>query len=108
MPLALLVLTGQGAAATPSSGEMGAALAVLLVGSGMHTAQTAELAPPCDLAPEHTPPRVAALLYGMLLVGMLFSALIFSRSTFRHRGKDLLGCRLNLIGCPSRWSPSTT
>jgi BCD family chlorophyll transporter-like MFS transporter len=78
MPFALLLLTGQGAAATPYAGEIGASLAFLLVGAGMHTTQTAGLALACDLAPEDTRPRVVALLYLMLLVGMLVSALLFS------------------------------
>jgi BCD family chlorophyll transporter-like MFS transporter len=78
MPFALLVLTGQGMAATPYAGEIGAALAFLLVGAGLHTTQTAGLALACDLAPEESRPRVVALLYVMLLVGMLISALVFS------------------------------
>ena len=78
MPFALLVLTGQGEAATPYAGEIGAALAFLLVGAGLHTTQTAGLALACDLAPEESRPRVVALLYVMLLVGMLVSALAFS------------------------------
>ncbi|MCX7304275.1 MAG: BCD family MFS transporter [Hyphomicrobiales bacterium] len=78
MPFALLVLTGQGAASMPYAGEIGASLAFLLVGAGVHTTQTAGLALACDVAPEDTRPRVVALLYLMLLVGMLFSALLFS------------------------------
>jgi len=78
MPFALLVLTGDGMAATPYAGEIGAALAFLLVGAGLHITQTAGLALACDLAPEQSRPRVVALLYVMLLVGMLVSALVFS------------------------------
>jgi BCD family chlorophyll transporter-like MFS transporter len=53
-------------------------LAFLLVGAGMHTAQTAGLALATDLAPEDSRPRVVAFLYVMLLFGMAGSALIFS------------------------------
>lgn len=78
MPFALLVLSGGGAAALPYAGVVGASLAFLLVGAGLHTVQTAGLALACDLAPAHARPRVVALLYLMLLVGMLVSALVFS------------------------------
>jgi BCD family chlorophyll transporter-like MFS transporter len=78
MPFALLVLSGGGQAAVPYAGEVGAALAFLLVGAGLHTVQTAGLALACDLAPEQSRPRVVALLYVMLLVGMLVSALVLS------------------------------
>lgn len=106
MPFALLVLTGQGAAATPYAGEIGAALAFLLVGAGLHTTQTAGLALACELAPEHTRPRVVALLYVMLLVGMLVSALFFSAvlADFSHlrliqvvQGAAVITVVLNLI-----------
>lgn len=78
MPFALLVLSGGGEAALPHAGIVGAALAFLLVGAGLHTVQTAGLALACDLAPAEARPRVVALLYVMLLVGMLVSALVFS------------------------------
>jgi BCD family chlorophyll transporter-like MFS transporter len=106
MPFALLVLTGQGAAATPYAGEIGAALAFLLVGAGLHTTQTAGLALACDLAPEEARPRVVALLYVMLLVGMLVSALAFSAALadFSHvrliqviQGAAVLTMALNLV-----------
>ena len=58
-------------------GQIGAALAFLLVGAGLHTTQTAGLALATDLAPEEARPRVVALLYVMLLVGMVASALVF-------------------------------
>ena len=58
-------------------GQFGAALAFLLVGAGLHTAQTAGLALATDLAPAEARPRVVALLYVMLLVGMVGSALVF-------------------------------
>ena len=50
MPFALIVLSGD--THGPSIiGEAGAALAFLLVGAGLHTAQTAGLALATDLAP---------------------------------------------------------
>ncbi|NBB92896.1 MAG: MFS transporter [Gammaproteobacteria bacterium] len=77
MPFALLVLSGDGQG--PAwIGVIGAALAFLLTGAGMHTAQTAGLALAGDLAPEASRPRVIALLYVMLLMGMVGSALIFA------------------------------
>jgi len=76
MPFALLVLSGDGNG--PAwSGQVGAALAFLLVGAGLHTTQTAGLALATDLAPPETRPRVVALLYVFLLLGMFASALIF-------------------------------
>ena len=58
-------------------GELGAALAFLLVGAGLHTTQTAGLALATDLAPRRRSPRVVALMYVMLLLGMVVSALVF-------------------------------
>lgn len=75
MPFALLVLSGRGAGPV-WAGQLGAALAFLLIGAGMHTVQTAGLALAGDLAPASARPRVIALLYVMLLVGMLFGGLI--------------------------------
>jgi len=106
MPFALLVLTGQGAASTPYAGEIGAALAFLLVGAGLHTTQTAGLALACDLAPEQSRPRVVALLYVMLLLGMLVSALCLSAllTDFSHlrliqvvQGAAVITMALNII-----------
>ena len=77
MPFALLVLSGEGHGPV-WVGQLGAALAFLLVGAGMHTAQTAGLALATDIAPPASRPRVVAFLYVMLLVGMLVSALAFS------------------------------
>lgn len=77
MPFALLVLSGTGHGPV-WIGVVGAALAFLLTGAGMHTAQTAGLALAGDLAPESSRPRVIALLYVMLLLGMLVSAVIFA------------------------------
>jgi BCD family chlorophyll transporter-like MFS transporter len=77
LPFALLVLSGTGEYPAVY-GQVGAAIAFLLVGAGMHTAQTAGLALANDLAPAESRPRVVAFLYVMLLVGMVGSALIFS------------------------------
>ncbi len=76
MPFALLVLSGD-THGPIIFGQIGAALAFLLVGAGLHTTQTAGLALATDLAPEDSRPRVVALLYVMLLVGMVASALLF-------------------------------
>ncbi|MGL6044493.1 MAG: PucC family protein, partial [Sandaracinobacteroides sp.] len=78
MPFALLLMTG-GGRAPASVGEVAAAFAFLLVGAGLHTTQTAGLALATDLAPEHSRPRVVALLYVMLLAGTLVSALLFGQ-----------------------------
>ena len=78
LPFALLVMTKGG----PNSqvvGQLGAVVAFLLVGAGMHTTQTAGLALATDLAPDHARPRVVALLYVMLLVGTIASALIIGQ-----------------------------
>jgi BCD family chlorophyll transporter-like MFS transporter len=79
MPFALLVLSGGGnAAAWPASiGQLGAGIAFLLVGAGLHTTQTAGLALSTDLAPVESQPRVVGLMYVMLLVGTIVSALVF-------------------------------
>lgn len=74
MPFAMLVMTG-GGQAPAIVGEIACAFAFLLAGAGLHTTQTAGLALATDLAPEHSRPRVVALLYVMLLVGTLLSAL---------------------------------
>ncbi len=85
MPFALLVLSGDGYGPV-WIGVAGAALAFLLTGAGMHTAQTAGLALAGDLAPERSRPRVIALLYVVLLLGMVGSALVFSvvLASFEH------------------------
>lgn len=77
MPFALLLLSG-GSPAPAWLGQVAAALAFLLVGAGLHTAQTAGLALATDLAPADRRPRVVALLYVMLLLGMVGSSLIFA------------------------------
>lgn len=76
MPFALLVLGGDAHWQGPV-GPMGAALAFLLVGAGLHITQTAGLALATDLAPAALRPRVVALLYVMLLLGMVASSLLF-------------------------------
>jgi len=75
MPFALLVLSGD-THGPIVIGQIGAALAFLLVGAGLHTTQTAGLALATDLAPPETRPRVVALLYVMLLVGMVISGTV--------------------------------
>jgi BCD family chlorophyll transporter-like MFS transporter len=79
MPFALLVLSGSGQASQAPAwvGWMGAAVAFLLVGAGMHTTQTVGLALATDLAPVDSQPKVVGLMYVMLLVGMIVSALAF-------------------------------
>lgn len=79
MPFALLVLSGGGQASQAPAwvGWMGAAVAFLLVGAGMHTTQTVGLALATDLAPVEAQPKVVGLMYVMLLVGMIVSALVF-------------------------------
>jgi len=79
MPFALLVLSGAGQSgdAPPWIGHAAAALAFLLVGSGVHTTQTVGLALATDLAPTESQPKVVGLMYAMLLIGMILSALIF-------------------------------
>jgi BCD family chlorophyll transporter-like MFS transporter len=76
MPFALIVLSGD-TTGPLWIGYVGAALAFLLVGAGMHTTQTAGLALATDLAPPDARPRVVAFLYVMLLVGMVTCAVVF-------------------------------
>ena len=79
MPFALLVLSGGGQSSNAPAwiGQLGAAIAFLLVGAGMHTTQTVGLALATDLAPVESQPKVVGLMYVMLLVGMIVSALVF-------------------------------
>ncbi|MFY9973948.1 MAG: PucC family protein [Chromatiaceae bacterium] len=79
MPFALLVLGGklEAAHAPLWIGQASAALAFLLVGAGVHTAQTAGLALATDLTPVESHPKVVGLMYVMLLAGMIVSALVF-------------------------------
>ncbi|NBX40629.1 MAG: MFS transporter, partial [Gammaproteobacteria bacterium] len=76
MPFALLVLSGGGRGPVVV-GQIGAAIAFLLVGAGLHSTQTAGLALATDLAPTETRPRVVALMYVMLLLGMAAASLAF-------------------------------
>ncbi len=76
MPFALLLLSGD-SHGPPIVGQVGAALAFLLAGAGMHTTQTAGLALATDLAPAHVRPKVVALLCLMLLVGSVVAAVGF-------------------------------
>ncbi len=105
MPFALIVLSGD-SHGHPIYGQIGAALAFLLVGAGLHTTQTAGLALATDIAPPDARPRVVALLYVMLMVGMLLSALGFGAllTDFKQvrliqviQGAALLTMVLNLI-----------
>ena len=105
MPFALLVLSGD-THGPAIFGQIGAGLAFLLVGAGLHMTQTAGLALATDLAPEDSRPRVVALLYVMLLVGMLVSSLVFGAllADFKQvkliqviQGAALLTMVLNMI-----------
>lgn len=73
MPFALLLMSRPELA---PFGAPAAAVAFLLTGAGLHTAQTAGLALATDLAPEDARPRAVALLYVMLLLGMVVSAFL--------------------------------
>jgi BCD family chlorophyll transporter-like MFS transporter len=76
MPFALIVLSGD-TNGPIVFGDIGAALAFLLVGAGLHTTQTVGLALATDLAPARSHPRVVALLCMMLLLGMIGGALCY-------------------------------
>jgi BCD family chlorophyll transporter-like MFS transporter len=76
MPFALIVLSGD-TNGPIIFGDIGAALAFLLVGAGLHTTQTVGLALATDLAPPRAHPRVVALLCMMLLLGMVGGALCY-------------------------------
>jgi len=78
MPFALLVLSGDGQGPV-WVGQLGAALAFLLVGAGLQTTQTAGLALATDLATPDARPRVVSLMYVMLLLGMVASGFTFSQ-----------------------------
>jgi BCD family chlorophyll transporter-like MFS transporter len=77
MPFALFILSGD-THGPLFVGHVGAALAFLLVGAGLHTTQTAGLALATDLAPAKARPRVVALMYVMLLLGTVVSSIVFS------------------------------
>ena len=76
MPFALIVLSGD-TNGPAIFGHIGAGLAFLLVGAGLHTTQTVGLALATDLAPPESHPRVVALLCMMLLLGMVGGALTY-------------------------------
>ncbi|MBI1417142.1 MAG: MFS transporter [Limimaricola sp.] len=76
MPMGLLVLSGDHAIGPDWAGYVGAGLAFLLTGIGMHMTQTAGLALAADRATEETRPRVVALLYVMYLIGMALSSIV--------------------------------
>ena len=76
MPMGLVLFTGTAALNVPWAAELGAGLAFLLTGIGMHMTQTAGLALAADRATDETRPRVVALLYVMFLLGMGISSLI--------------------------------
>jgi BCD family chlorophyll transporter-like MFS transporter len=90
MPFALLILSGDAVNGPAWIGHVGAALAILLVGAGMQTTQTAGLALATDLAPEATRPRVVALMYVMLLLGMVCSGLAFGALLSDFSSKRLI------------------
>jgi len=89
MPFALLVLSGD-THGPVLYGQIGAGLAFLLVGAGLHTTQTAGLALATDLAPVHARPRVVALLHVMLPLGMVGSALVFGALLAEFRQVKLI------------------
>jgi BCD family chlorophyll transporter-like MFS transporter len=76
MPFALILLSGD-TTGPWWIGHVGAALAFLLVGAGLHTVQTIGLALATDIAPAQARPKVVALLCVMLLVGMMVSAVVY-------------------------------
>ncbi|MEJ1158547.1 PucC family protein [Prosthecomicrobium sp. N25] len=79
MPFAILVLSGGGESARFPVwiGHVGAAVAFLLVGAGIHTTQTVGLALATDLSRPEQRPNVVGLMYVMLLLGSIASALAF-------------------------------
>jgi len=79
MPFALLVLSGGGESHQWPAwvGHLGAGLAFLLVGAGVHVTQTAGLALATDLATVEAQPKIVGLMYVSQLFGMVVSALVF-------------------------------
>ncbi len=79
MPFGLLVVSegGNRLGGPIWIGWLGAGLAFLLTGAGLHTVQTVGLALATDLVAEESQPRVVGLMYVMLLVGMIASAIIY-------------------------------
>ena len=76
MPFALIVLSGD-STGPAIIGQLGAALAFLLVGAGLHTVQTVGLALATDLSPKRVHGKVVVLMCVMLLLGMVICAAIF-------------------------------
>ena len=76
MPFALILLSGD-TTGPWWIGHLGAALAFLMVGAGLHTVQTAGLALATDLAPRKKHPAVVALMALMQLVGMMVAGFGF-------------------------------
>ena len=114
LPFALLVLSGRGTLVYPWVGELAAALAFLMIGAGLHTAQTAGVALATDLAPPGARPRVVALLYVMLLLGMVVASLAFGAllQSFDHlrlvqviQGAALCTMGLNVVALWKQEAP---
>jgi BCD family chlorophyll transporter-like MFS transporter len=76
LPFALIVLSGD-TTGPLIYGQIGGALAFLMIGAGVHTTQTVGLALATDLAPPESHPKVVALLCMMLLLGMVGGALTY-------------------------------
>jgi BCD family chlorophyll transporter-like MFS transporter len=89
MPFALIVLSGD-THGPLLYGQLGAALAFLLVGAGVHTTQTVGLALATDLAPDESRPRVVALMCSMLLIGMAASSLAYGALLAEFSQKRLI------------------
>ncbi|MBR0558355.1 BCD family MFS transporter [Ciceribacter sp. L1K23] len=89
MPFALLLLQSQ-TVGPEWAGAVGACLAFLLTGFGMHMSQTAGLALASDLVPADKRPRVVALLYVMLLVGMIGASAFYSVALSDFSAKHLI------------------
>lgn len=79
MPFALLVLAKSlnSALAPDWVGQISAAIAILLVGAGVHVTQTVGLALATDLTREDQQANVVGLMYVSLLVGSITAALVF-------------------------------
>lgn len=89
MPFVLLLLHSQ-TVGPAWAGPAGAALAFLLTGFGLHTAQTAGLALATDIVPVDKRPRVVALLYVMLLAGMIAASGFYSLVLVDFSHKQLI------------------
>lgn len=107
MPFALLLLQSQ-TVGPAWAGPVGAGLAFLLTGTGMHMSQTAGLALATDLASQESRPRVVALTYVMLLIGMIVAALAFALLLRDFsamlliqviQGAAVLSIVINLVAC---------